>query len=199
LAFLGCVDLWEPKVLRSGAGAHFRTAIVSGVEWNELETNVDSEASVFLADNSGRFLEDIQENEKEEDNIENANELLHEDEENTIKHIPEISESLELYRSRLSSIPVIPYFAVNYINQTPIILIVGGETEGLSINAFTLAHDRCGVRLNVPLSNNVESLNSGTALGIIVFEMKRQFLTESQHKAGERASGSMERFHLPNV
>jgi hypothetical protein len=186
-------------VLRSGAGAHFRTAVVSDVEWNELETHVDDEGSVFLADNSGQVLEDLQENEEEEENVDNSNELLHEDEENTVKYIPEISESLELYKNRLSSISVIPYFAVDYINQTSIILIIGGETEGLSINAFRFAHDRCGVRLNVPLSNNVESLNSGTALGIIVFEIRRQFLTKLQHKAGERSRENVEKIHMHDV
>jgi hypothetical protein len=182
-------------VLRSGAGAHFRTAIVSDVEWNELETHMDDEAGVFLADNSGQVSEDIQENEEDE-NVGNSNELLHEDEENTVKYVPEISESSELYKNRLSSIPILPYFAVDYVNQTSIILIIGGETEGLSINAFRLACNRCGIRLNVPLSNNVESLNSGTALGIILFEMKRQFLTKFQVKG---RSENMEKIHLPNV
>ncbi|GFG33567.1 hypothetical protein Cfor_03462 [Coptotermes formosanus] len=124
----GCVDLWEPKVIRSGAGAHFRTSVVSDVEWDELDTHVDGDASVFLADN-----------------------------------------------------------------------LIGGETEGLSFSAFRLAHDRYGVRLNVPLSNNVESLNSGTALGIIVFEMKRQFLRKLQHKSGEDISEEIERINVPNV
>lgn len=179
-------------MLRSGAGAHFRTAIVSGVEWNEIETHVDSEASVFLADNSGQILDDIQEKEEEEENVDNSNELIRGDEVNV-----EISESL-MYKNRLSSIPVIPYFAVDYVNQISVILIIGGETEGLSIDAFRLASDRCGVRLNVPLSNNVESLNSGTALGIIVFEIKRQFLSKFHLKVGER-SEDMEKIHVPNV
>lgn len=180
-------------MLRSGAGAHFRTAIVSDVEWNELERHVDSEASVFLADNSGQILDDIQEKEEEEEeNVDNSNELICGDEENV-----EISESL-MYKNRLSSIPVIPYFAVDYVNQISVLLIIGGETEGLSIDAFRLASDRCGVRLNVPLSNNVESLNSGTALGIIVFEIKRQFLSKFHLKVGER-SEDMEKIHVPNV
>jgi tRNA(Leu) C34 or U34 (ribose-2'-O)-methylase TrmL len=181
-------------VLRSGAGAHFRTAVVSDVEWNELEAHVDSDASVFLADNSVHVLEDIQEN--EEDNVDSGTKTPHEDEENFIKHSPEISESSDLYKNSLSSIPVIPYFAVDYINQTPIILVIGGETEGLSMNAFKLAHDRCGVRVNVPLSNDVESLNSGTALGIITFEMKRQFFTKPQHKPGESIDEKMEKIHI---
>lgn len=189
----GCVDLWEPKVLRSGAGAQFRTAVVSDVEWDELETHVDDEASVFLADNSAYVLQDIQED--EDNDVDSSDE----DEENMIKCSPEVSEPLEVYKNRLSSIPVVPYFGVDYVNQTSIILVIGGETEGLSINAFKLACDRYGVRLNVPLSNNIESLNSGTALGIIAFEIKRQFLTKLQHKSVEDINAKMEKIHVPNV
>ncbi|PNF40844.1 hypothetical protein B7P43_G16004 [Cryptotermes secundus] len=189
----GCVDLWEPKVLRTGAGAHFRTAIVSDVEWDELETHVDDEGSVFLADNNAYLSQDIQEG--EDGDVDSSDE----DEGNRIRCSPEISEPLEVYRNRLSNIPVVPYFAVDYVNQSSVILVIGGETEGLSINAFKLAHDRYGVRLNVPLSNNIESLNSGTALGIITFEIKRQFLTKLQHKFVDGINEKMEKIHVPSV
>jgi tRNA C32,U32 (ribose-2'-O)-methylase TrmJ len=53
--------------------------------------------------------------------------------------------------------------------------------------------------LNVPLSNNIESLNSGTALGIIAFEIKRQFLTKLQHKSVEGINEKMEEVHVLSV
>jgi hypothetical protein len=56
------------------------------------------------------LLEYIQEN--EEENVDNSNELLHEDEENTVKYI---SESLELYKNRLSSIPAPTYTIPNIL------------------------------------------------------------------------------------
>lgn len=161
------------------------------------------DASVFLADNSDHVWEDISKSEEEEDasgdDIDNGDESQLQDEENRTKYSPGVSKSLEIYKRRLSSIPVVPYFAVDYTNQSSVILVIGGETEGLSINAFRLARDRNGVRLNVPLSNNVESLNSGTALGIIVFEMKRQFLRKIIYKAGEDISEVIERINVPNV
>lgn len=166
---------------------------MSDVEWDELETHVDDEGSVFLADNNAYVLQDIQE--VEDDDVDSSDE----DEGNMTKSSPEISEPLELYKNRLSSIPVVPYFAVDYVNQNSVILVIGGETEGLSINAFKLARDRYGVRLNVPLSNNIESLNSGTALGIIAFEIKRQFLTKLQHKFVDGISEKMEKIHVPSV
>lgn len=207
MTFSGCADLWEPKVIRSGAGAHFRTPVVSDVEWDELETHLGGDASVFLADNSDHVWEDISKSEKEEeeeeggsgDDIDSGDESQLQDEESRTKYSPGASKSLKIYKRRLSSIPVVPYFAVDYTSQSSFVLVIGGETEGLSINAFRLARDRYGVRLNVPLSNNVESLNSGTALGIIVFEMKRQFLRKIKHKSGEDISEETERTNVPNV
>jgi rRNA methylases len=207
MTFSGCVDLWEPKVIRSGAGAHFRIPIVSDVEWDELETHVGGDASVFLADNSEHVWEDISKSEGEEeeeeegggDDTDNGDESQLQVEENRTKCSPGVSKYLEIYKRKLSSIAVVPYFAVDYTNQSSVVLVIGGETEGLSINAFRLAHDRYGIRLNVPLSNNVESLNSGTALGIIVFEMKRQFLKKIKCKSWEDISEEIERINAPNV
>lgn len=165
------------------------------------------DASVFLADNSDHVWEDISKSEEEEeeeedgsgDDIDSGDESQLQDEVNRTKYSPGVSKSLEIYKRRLSSIPVVPYFAVDYTNQSSVVLVIGGETEGLSINAFRLARDRYGVRVNVPLSSNVESLNSGTALGIIVFEMKRQFLRKIKHKSGEDISEETERINVPNV
>lgn len=161
------------------------------------------DASVFLADNSDHVSEDISSSEEEEggsrDDIDSGDESQLHDEDNRTKYSPGISKSLEVYKRRLSSIPVVPYFAVDYTSQSSVILVIGGETEGLSINAFRLARDRYGIRLNVPLSNNVESLNSGTALGIIVFEMKRQFLKKIKHKSGEDISEENEKINIPSV
>jgi tRNA C32,U32 (ribose-2'-O)-methylase TrmJ len=164
---------------------------------------VDGDATVFLADNSEHVWEDTSKNEEEGEEVgdeyDSGDESLLRDEENRAKCSREVSKALEIYKRRLSSIPVVPYFAVDYTNQSSVILVVGGETEGLSINAFRLARDRYGVRLNVPLSNNVESLNSGTALGIIVFEMKRQFLRKLQHRSGEDITEEIENINVPNV
>jgi tRNA C32,U32 (ribose-2'-O)-methylase TrmJ len=161
------------------------------------------DASVFLADNSDHVSEDISSSEEEEggsrDDIDSGDESQLHDEDNRTKYSPGISKSLEVYKRRLSSIPVVPYFAVDYTSQSSVILVIGGETEGLSINAFRLARDRYGIRLNVPLSNNVESLNSGTALGIIVFEMKRQFLKKIKHKSGEDIIEENEKINIPSV
>ncbi|KAJ8969846.1 hypothetical protein NQ317_017466 [Molorchus minor] len=80
----------------------------------------------------------------------------------------------------LHTIPVLPYYGIDFTTNQHIILIIGGETEGISEESYKLAATLNGVRLNVPLSNNVDSLNTGTALGVIVFEIKRQLLSLRQ-------------------
>lgn len=76
----------------------------------------------------------------------------------------------------LQSLPIIPYYEVNFSASKPIVLIVGGETEGISLDAYKFAAEHNGVRLNIPLENDIDSLNTSTALSIIMFEIKKQIL-----------------------
>lgn len=144
-SFLGCVDLWEPKVLRSSCGAHFRFPIHRNMEWTTIRQELPQEKSVFLADN----------------NTISANEKF--DVEDSLKNL-------------CLNVPVLPYYGVNYNDCKLIVLVIGGETMGLSEESYKLATECQGIRLNVPLNNDIESLNTGTALGIIAFEIKRQLL-----------------------
>ncbi|CAG9768643.1 unnamed protein product [Ceutorhynchus assimilis] len=88
-------------------------------------------------------------------------------------------ESLQSMQDLLASIPILPYFSTDFKKPNHLVLIIGGETEGISMESYKLASKFNGARLNVPLSNGVESLNAGTALGIIVFEIKRQLMQKT--------------------
>lgn len=140
---VGCVDLWEPKVLRSSCGAHFRSPIYKNIDWMDISNILPKNKTVFLADN----------------NVLTTDETLTEN----LKEV-------------CANIPVLPYFGVNFMECPSIVLIIGGETMGLSVDSYYLAFENKGVRLNIPLNNKIESLNTGTALGIIAFEIKRQLL-----------------------
>lgn len=71
-------------------------------------------------------------------------------------------------------IPGIQYDNVQFSGCVDIALVIGGETTGISEEAYKFAQDVAGAKLHIPLSNNVESLNTGMALGILVFEIRRQ-------------------------
>lgn len=72
------------------------------------------------------------------------------------------------------NLPLKPYYGINYANNNSYVIVIGGETQGLSEESFKYASARNGVRINIPLAATVNSLNSATALGIISFEIKRQ-------------------------
>ena len=78
--------------------------------------------------------------------------------------------------TNVAKLPLVPYYGMEFTKAGSVVLIVGGETEGISEEAYEFACKRSGIRLNIPLAGRVDSLNTGVALGIIVFEMKRQLL-----------------------
>ncbi|PFX27416.1 rRNA methyltransferase 3, mitochondrial-like isoform X1 [Stylophora pistillata] len=47
----GCVDVWDPKVLRCAAGGHFYLPIHYNLDWEEIEA-VIADKRIFLADNN---------------------------------------------------------------------------------------------------------------------------------------------------
>lgn len=79
-------------------------------------------------------------------------------------------------------IPMFPYVDVDYKMCKHITLVIGGETEGISAESYKLATEYNGCRINIPLANDIESLNTGGALGVIAFEIRRQCL--EQHAEG---------------
>ncbi|PIK56934.1 putative rRNA methyltransferase 3, mitochondrial [Apostichopus japonicus] len=46
----GCVDIWDPKVLRAGAGAHFHTPVTNRIAWPEVPNYLDADTSLYIAD-----------------------------------------------------------------------------------------------------------------------------------------------------
>lgn len=146
--YLGCTNLWGDKVLRAGCGAHFRMKILSDISWSHL---VNIKGQVCLADNNNLRNDDYS-------NID----------EDTNVNVFRKTVPIEL--------PIAPYYEVDYCKTTPLVLIIGGETEGLSDEGYEFARSRKGIRINIPLENGIESLNSATAVGILCFEAKKQML-----------------------
>lgn len=46
----GCSNIWNPKTIRSAAGAHLKVPVVSGVTWDVLHNFVPNTSQVVIAD-----------------------------------------------------------------------------------------------------------------------------------------------------
>ncbi|XP_047988576.1 rRNA methyltransferase 3, mitochondrial [Leguminivora glycinivorella] len=56
----GCVDVWDHKVVRSGAGAHFRLPIYTSLGWEDLPKQLPEHTSVVIADSNAKFDLDVE-------------------------------------------------------------------------------------------------------------------------------------------
>lgn len=75
----------------------------------------------------------------------------------------------------LLRLPIVPYYSLDY-TERECVFVLSGETEGLSFDSYKFLNEWKGIRINIPLINGVDSLNTGVALGIVTFEMRRQFI-----------------------
>ena len=222
----GCVDVWQPKVLRAGAGANFKVPVASGVQWHKIHEHLPEHAQVILADISrsdcldksdlitqeeqARKLAQLQEtcmefmfqddNKEEEDS--NLNSILREvkDDEQAlslkldeakreeatnpvVKGYGDFSYYEEELVQEYSSLPFAskPFHEFQtYEGYQEIVIIIGGETEGVSGRAKKLVHNRLGERIFVPLLNDMDSLNVACATSVILFEIRKHLkLAES--------------------
>ncbi|NXG59169.1 MRM3 methyltransferase, partial [Hemiprocne comata] len=172
----GCVDPWEPKVLRAGMGAHFRLPIITNLDWESLPSNLPAGIQVCVADNEdpGARVESV----SEWNGAGSAPGNLRA----PVKSKPKAAPECEDEEGEESV--CIPELATQYYyedwTQTPVAVVIGGETHGLSPEALHLAADTGGRRLVIPVVPGVDSLNSAIAAGIVLFEGKRQLL--QRHK-----------------
>lgn len=67
-------------------------------------------------------------------------------------------------------------------------VILGGETEGISLQARKLTIESNGKIVYIPLLNDVESLNVGIALSVILFQLRRSYedLVEKSYSGEEK-------------
>ncbi|KAG1660632.1 rRNA methyltransferase 3A, mitochondrial [Nymphon striatum] len=117
--------------------------------------------------------QDIEENEK--------NEITYETDENGHKfYIDETyldEDKMELYKSL--GMESTPYYDIDIDPKKEINIVIGGETEGLSGAAFRFARKHYGVCANIPLANDIESLNSAVACGILSYHVQNKYLKHS--------------------
>ncbi|NXO78750.1 MRM3 methyltransferase, partial [Sitta europaea] len=167
----GCVDPWEPKVLRAGMGAHFRVPIIASLDWESVPTNLPAGTQVCVADNHDPDAPGTAGSAPDSPKapVKSSPKAAPEDEEGAAG-IPELA-------------------AQHYYEdwaRAPVAVVIGGETHGLSAAALRLAAGTGGRRLLIPVVPGVDSLNSAIAAGIVLFEGKRQLLCRHKQEDGRQ-------------
>lgn len=179
----GCVDLWDSKVLRSAAGTHFRLPIHGFPTWDEIPSLISDDSNIFVADSN--FGDEYMPQYSPE-LIQSSLDIFDIDPAELISKLTfhDRTEELSITNKKmmkqfLLKLPVMPYYSLDYTRRESVI-ILSGETEGLNFNSCKFLNERKGIRINIPLAKGVDSLNAGVALGIVTFEIKRQFMRK-QH------------------
>jgi SpoU rRNA Methylase family len=136
--YVGCVDVWDPKVLKSVGVAPFKIKLRTDVEWSNLEATLPLSNSCILLADCG----------------------LKESTCNDDRHL----------------IPLHDYNSLYYQSYDNILLVIGGETHGISQSAYNLCASGKGhaFRIRIPMLPDVDSLNSAMSATIILYEIHRQ-------------------------
>ncbi|KAL0174265.1 hypothetical protein M9458_030233, partial [Cirrhinus mrigala] len=156
----GCVDAWEPKVLRAAMGAHFRLPVFPNLDWDEISKHLPKDVVVHVADNSVSFIKAPVPGQRENGSSDEYSESDSDEESDDELSLPCLKSQV-YYESWA---------------QRNTALVIGGETHGLSLEARRLAEETEGKRLFVPMAPGVESLNSAMAASILLFEGRQQLL-----------------------
>ncbi|XP_014859137.1 PREDICTED: rRNA methyltransferase 3, mitochondrial [Poecilia mexicana] len=186
----GCVDVWEPKVLRAGMGAHFRLPVYPNLDWDEIRNHLPNSVTAHVADI------------RDPDDEDGTNKLSKPGDYGWVSTSPKRKTiEYEEYDSDFDSdsdsedeglsLPRVEtkLYHENWA-QSPTALVIGGETRGLSTEAARLAEKTDGSRLFIPIVSGVDSLNSAMAASILLFEGRRQlsmFLQTAEKKRQSKA------------
>ncbi|XP_065588086.1 rRNA methyltransferase 3, mitochondrial [Cyrtonyx montezumae] len=186
LLIKGCVDPWEPKVLRAGMGAHFRVPIVASLDWESVPSNLPSGVRVCVADNKDpgaqAEAEPTSRGAGSSGSRSGSPKAPVKPKRGAAPHEHEDEEEAEgVCTSELAA----QYYYENWM-QSPAAVVVGGETHGLSPDALHLAASTGGKRLVIPVVPGVDSLNSAVAAAIVLFEGKRQLQWRRHKQEDER-------------
>lgn len=199
LAVKGCVDAWSPKVLRSGAGCHYRTPIVTDISWADIDRHIPEKAHIFVADSrkpsdevleelagTSEIVDELDKLEAEEmyvdDLVSDQSESDSESDSDSEREVDysvaidmderDSARSLSLFKQ--APLNTNNYDEVDYVNKHTVI-VIGGETQGISVHARKLAYSNYGQCVTIPMMADVESLNCSVAGSIVLYEASKQF------------------------
>ncbi|CAG2187527.1 RNMTL1 [Mytilus edulis] len=183
----GCVDIWNSKVLRSGAGGHFRVPIINNLSWDNVINYIPNKSTVFIADTrrpTDWSLDDITKpdyDDMDEESQDNSNSLVSSEEELGDTHMSKRQE-FEMYK-RLP-LNVSPYTEVDFTLGDHTVLFVGGEMGGFGVHARKITHDNDGQCVMLPMATGINSLNSSVTASILLYEIHKQYTVKDRNYDG---------------
>lgn len=176
----GCVDIWEPKVLRSGAGCHFRVPIHRGVTWDRVENYLPTNSAIYLADKrrptEKRMTKYLSAAPEDVFNMvsENREDGYASDSESDHFVNKSFNDEEELRKYQHVPLTMCGYSEENYARKDHVVLVIGGEIHGVGLEARKLAFDRYGKCVMIPMTDGTESLNAAVAGSVLMFEIYKQ-------------------------
>ena len=178
-------------MLRAGAGAHFRLHLINNLKWELIGNYLSHDSHVYLADNAAvsdspaptqRVMEKIT-------SVDPSGTYTEVDEETneTYQVDPSYLDTATVEMFTKAPLPRQCYSDVDYTHGSEVVVVVGGETEGLGGPSHKLAFERNGDCVNIPMTVGVESLNSAVAASVILFEVKRQLTREYAQRTDDNS------------
>ncbi|XP_074869441.1 rRNA methyltransferase 3, mitochondrial [Carettochelys insculpta] len=184
----GCVDPWEPKVLRAGMGAHFRLPIIASLEWESISNYLPENTRVYVADNRNPRTQDEREDLSGKASsygwISRPYNLKAQMSREDLDFDSESEEEEGQQRTDEACLRELDAqcYHENW-TRAPAAVVIGGETHGLSTEALQLADSTGGKRLIIPVVPGVDSLNSAMAASILLFEGRRQLQSREKQES----------------
>lgn len=195
----GCVDVWEPKVLRAAMGAHFRQPIYPSLNWDDIENHLPKPVTVYVGDSSigperSKELEDKSAGLSHKPSKAGDYGWVSTKPNRDNKHYEEYDSDSDCEDEALS----LPRVGTQLYHETwaqgPTAVVIGGETHGLSLEAVQLVEKTAGQRLFIPIVPVMDSLNSAMAASILLFEGRKQLLNVMQTAKRKQKSKVDHRF-----
>jgi len=182
LATSGCVDAWQPKVLRAAAGAHFNLPIKTKIQWSEVEQHLPESngRQVVLCDSSSDQDSTVYEDDRAKLSqlVSQASGYKCADPKTGLKYDYSFNEGDLVEQFSRVSLPETPLsqFKRMESDESHAVIVIGGETHGVSKRAHKFALENSGCRAYIPLFNDMDSLNSLSAASILLHHCQTQWI-----------------------
>jgi len=177
IATSGCVDAWQPKVLRAAAGTHFRIPIETKKHWREMEQYLPSDRQVVVCNMQQKPLEgdDSEFTSQQADLINECKSYRCKDPSSGKTFDYSFDEDELVGKFSGVSLRNTELRDLQVDGGKHLVIMVGGETEGISAKAHKFAVENDGQQAFVNMFNGMDSLNVLSATSIIMHHCQCHF------------------------